>query len=246
MHNIAPSRALERRSRDLLKVALLFVLGGGFVGILGLSLFIVNLVVPSNPGYQDYVTVRSLMLFGGMILGLVGLGLALRSLTWKTDNPLADSTGKALSTYLDARYTFIRNVSKQAVGYIDALLIGPPGILVFRILDREGIYFNEGGRWLKQRDKGDWQPIGWNPTREVVEDIKKLRQFLTLRGLQEVQVYGVIVFSKEAPLAQFSVKEPVVPVVHIDELSYRLSDSYFAKDRVDEKTVAQLVHHFSA
>lgn len=245
MRNIAPSRALQRRSRDFLKMAILIILLGGFLAIIGVALFVISLSVPSNPGYALYDMVRQALVFGGGGIAFVGLLVGVRALTWKTDNNIAQITGDELAQYLDSRYIFIRNINKRAIGYIDGLLIGPPGLLVFRLVDREGVYFNDGANWLRQRDKGEWQPLRWNPTKEVVDDIRKIRVYLAERGLSEVPVYGVIIFTKPTPdSVQVTAQKPVVPVLYLNELSYGLSDSYFAKDRIDPPVIEKLLKLF--
>ena len=70
------------------------------------------------------------------------------------------------------------------------MLVGPPGALVFRILDVEGVYANEKGNWLKQRQNNEWVPARINPTAEDIVDINALREYLAARGLSEVNVYA--------------------------------------------------------
>lgn len=242
MQNIAPSNLLTRRSRDLLYVALLIVLVGALLAVIGGAMFLISFVVPSNPNYNLYHIVRTVILVVGVLVILLGLVLVVRALTWKTDNRLAEQVGNELAQYVDGRFTFIRNINKLSVGYIDAVLVGPSGVLVFRITDKQGVLFNDGAAWLRQRDKGDWSTIRWNPTREVVDDIKKLREYLATRGKPDVPVFGVIVFTRESPDVQFTTQNPVVPVIYLSEISYNLSDSYFAKDRIDEPLVTELVN----
>jgi len=242
MQNIAPSHLLTRRSRDLLYGALLIVLVGALFAVVGGAMFLIAFVVPSNPSYGLYDIVRTLILAGGVLVILLGLGLVIRALTWKTDNQLAEQVGNELAQYVDGRFTFIRNINKLSVGYIDAVLVGPPGVLVFRITDKQGVLFNDGAAWLRQKDKGEWVTLRWNPTKEVVDDIKKLREYLATRGNPDVPVFGVIVFIKESPDVQFTMQNSVVPVIYLSEISYNLSDSYFAKDRIDEPLVTELVN----
>ena len=241
MHNVAPSVALVRRSRRLLQLAFVVVSGGAFLASVGLALFVVTLAVPSNPGYGLYITIRNLLLIGGILVVLVGVGLAIRALTWKTDSDLAQITGEFLRQHFDQRYTFIRNVSKRQIGYVDAVLVGPPGVLVFRLLNNEGVFFNEASRWLKQKAQDDWVPMRLNPTKETVDDIQRLRDFLIKHNLDDVPVFGVIVFLKETPTVQLSVENPVVPPVQLPWLVTALQDNYLAKDRIDERAVAAVV-----
>lgn len=241
MQNIAPARALARRGRNLLFVSLLVLAVGVVAAVAGWLLQVIPLVVPSNPSYNLYVTVRSLIFAVGLVLALLALMGIVRALTWRRDNPLATHVGEVLSSFLGENFVYIRNVSKLSLGYIDAVLVGPPGALVMRISDREGVYYNEGAHWLRQEDRGEWATMRWNPTREAVDDIQRLRAFLAARQLDSVPVFGVVVFTKDPPLTQVTTEKPIVPVTHASALSYDLSDSYFAADRIDPSVVQRVV-----
>ena len=243
MQNIAPTRTLTRRSRDLLYLAGLLALLALLIGVGGLVLHVINFVVPSNDGFEVYDAFRKILLVVSGLLFLLVLIMIIRALTWQTDNLLAKQTGEHLARHLDERYLFIRNISKRSTGYIDAVLLGPPGVLVFRISDAEGIYFNEGARWLTQKSKGEWGTVRFgrmNLTEEAVVDVKALRKYFAEEGLNDIPVYGVVAFTKESPILQFSVQKPVVPVAYNSTLYYDLSDNYFAKDRLDAKTVERV------
>src|SRR5579871_91203 len=143
MRNEAPSRSLVRRANQVKTLALLVGAVGVFVtavGILGAAL---PLVYTTDPSYGAYVFGYNLALVVGIGLLIVAVALAIRAFTWKTDNDLAMITGRFLAQYFDDRFTLIRNVSKREIGYVDAVLLGPPGVLVFRILDTEGNFSNE-------------------------------------------------------------------------------------------------------
>lgn len=241
MRQPEPSRSLDRRARNFLYAALLVILTGAFIIVVGLALFAIPLVVPSNPSFDTYDSLRQFLVPAGIVVMVIGVIMAIRALTWKRDNPLAASTGEALADFLDHRYVFLRNINKLSIGYVDAVLIGPPGVLVFRITDKAGIYFNEGSNWMIQKDKGEWHTLRWNPTKEVVADVKKLREFLQTRSLPEVPVYAATVFTKPVPDAQVTQQDAPVPVLHPEDLAYDLDDSYFAKDRIDVLTVNQVV-----
>lgn len=242
MQNVAPTRTLNRRSRDLLVLSAVVFLLGATLTVIGLALHIINLVVEANPGFEIYNLTRNAILIGGLIFIVLSLFMALRAVTWKTDNVLAEQVGNELANYLDKRFVYIRNISKRTIGYVDAVLVGPPGVLVFRISDKQGVYFNERGEWLKQRDKGAWRTMRWNPTKELVVDIQKLKEYLVDYKLTDIPIYGVIVFTVEPPFNQFTVQEAVVPVTHLSQFSYSLQDKYFAKDRLSIETVQQIVN----
>jgi hypothetical protein len=241
VRNLVPARALQRRSRNLLYAAALVALVGVVMALIGVALFVIPLVVPSNTAFPLYDGLRRLLVALGIFIVLIGLLLIIRALTWKQDNTLAEMVGQTLAAFLDDRYGFIRNVSKLSLGYIDGVLLGPPGVLVMRIVDRDGILFNDGAGWLEQVDKGDWKTLRWNPTQETVADVKKMREFLKTRGLGDTPVFGVIVFTKEMPAAQFTTRNPLVQAVYLSKFDYELKPTYFAKDRLDQTTVNRLV-----
>lgn len=244
MENVAPIGAITRRTRQLLQLAFVVVAGGVFVTFLGLAFYIVPLAVPANSIYPFYNLLRGMMLFGGAIVAVIGLALAVRLYFVRPDNPLAQITGNYLSQYLDERYWFVRNINKRGLGYIDAVLVGPPGALVFRIMDDEGDFRNDKGDWLKRNRQGDWMPAKDNPTHEAIVDIKALREYLARFNLSHVPVYGVVVFTKDPMLARIEVKDPVVLVSPLVTLYDNLhqTNQYMARDdRVDLDSVLQVV-----
>ncbi len=241
MENVAPSGALARRSRQWLQVAFLVVTGGVFLAMIGLALFVIPLAVEGNRIYGLYHFVRILLLGSGVVVALVGLGLAARAYLTRVDNDLAAITGQYISRFLDDNFWFVRNVSKKGLGYIDAVLVGPPGALVFRIVDDAGVFANEKGNWLKQNRSGEWVPARINATEEAVVDIKALREYLRANGLPDTPVYGVVVFVKEEPLTQIMTKEPTVPVANLSQVINMLQDNYLARDRIDQTRVRRIV-----
>jgi hypothetical protein len=242
MHNVAPSRALARRTRQLLTIAFVIAALGTFIAVAGLALFVVPIVGPNSPSYGTFTMVRLGVVLFGIVIFFVALGFAVRAMTLRKDNDLAQTVGKFLTSYLDTRYHFIRNISKRGVGYIDAVLIGPPGVLVFRILDERGVYANEGANWLKQEGGPNrWVKAKIDPTRECVEDVKKLREFLALQKLETVPVYGVIVFVREQPQLQLLPREPVVPITTLRALLPSLNSNYLAKERMDAGRIGGVV-----
>jgi hypothetical protein len=135
----------------------------------------------------------------------------------------------------------VRNINKRGLGYIDAVLVGPPGALVFRIVDKAGIYANEKGNWLARNPQGEWLPWRLNPTDEAIVDIKALREYLALNNVPEIPVFGVVVFTKEAPAIQVVAREPVVPVAQLSDLVTQLQENYLAQDRIDPTQTKRIV-----
>ncbi len=241
MRSVAPTRSLARRATRLLQIAAVVVLGGVFLSLVALALYVIEFVVPSNPGYGFYNTLRAVLLFIGIAVALAGGGMALRAVTWKRDNSLAIRTAEFLTPRLDDRYTFIRNVSRLSLGYIDAVLVGPPGVLVFRIVDMEGSFLNDGQNWVKKNRNGDYVPMMFNPTAECLADIKSLGEYAARRGITQLPIYGVIVFTKEPPLVTLKANNPTIPVALAPEVVDVLAPSYFAAERIDTNTAQKVV-----
>ena len=242
MQNVAPTRKLSRRSRGWLMAAAVVFLSGAALSALGFALHVISLVVQSNPGFGVYDLTRKAILSLGIGIMLAALLMVLRAVTWKTDNALARQVGETLAGCLGRQFVFIRSISKPSVGYVDAVLVSRHGVLVFCITKRKGLYFNEKGQWLTCRRNGEWKPMRWNPTREAAEDARKIRGYLEDYQLKGIPVYGAVVFIHPPPITQLVVREPAVPVLYASQLCDGLRDSYFARERLDAKTVQEIVN----
>ncbi|MCY4145246.1 MAG: hypothetical protein OXE95_08850 [Chloroflexi bacterium] len=241
MQNVAPTRRLNRRSRDvLLAAALLFLLGAALL-VAGIGLHIVNLAVPGNSAFALYDLARKSMPAVGALLCIASMPLALRAASWRTDNALAWELGEGLAAELDQRFVFIRNISQRGIGYVDAALVSRHGVLLLRITQRRGEYRNEGGSWLRRGRDGRWRTLRWSPTREVVASALRVESTMQARGLGGVPIFAAVVFMREEPAAQIHARQPAVPVVHASALVSGLRDSYFAAWRLDARTTQQAV-----
>ncbi len=225
MQNLNPTRIVARRGRDMMIIGALLLMVGLVMGGFGL---IMLLVLMSTPLGVIFFVIAFLLLAGGF-------GALVRGLTYRMENNPALAVGEVLGRELDQRFTFIRNINRRGLGYIDAVLIGPPGALVFRIYEKEGIYLNEGADWLERKGGQTFVLSRLNVTRECVTDIYALRDYLAKRGLSEVPVFGVVVFSN--PQAQISARQPVVPIAELRTLTTVLRRDYLAEDRIDPAKV---------
>ena len=242
MQNVAPAHRLNRRSRDFLIAAAVVFLLGAALAVGGIGLHIVSLVVPFNRGFAVYDLTRKAMLSAGLGLAFFSTLMALRAVTWKTDNALAWELGERLAQALDRQYVYIRNISKRSLGYIDAALVSKHGVLVLRITKRKGQYYNDGGDWMRRGRNGTWRRLRWNPTRDVVTDAMRVKAYLSDYQLSAVPVFAAVVFTRDAPDATFNLHEPAVPVVNAGGVISGLHDSYFAQDRIDAAMVQRVVN----
>jgi hypothetical protein len=240
MLNKAPSRSLARRTRQLFLFA--FILGsiGVFVTAVGIFLYFVPFAAPGTGGDQIQQILSAAAITLGVLTFLVGFGLAVRALTRRRENDLALTTGEHLLQFLDERYRFIRNINRPKLGYIDAVLVGPPGILVFRLLNNTGEFLNEKGGWVQRDRQGTWVPMRMNPSNEAIVDVKAVRKFLESHKLRDLDVYGIVVFIQEPPAATFQVKAPIVPVTYLSGIIDTLKYNYLAKERLSASTIEKV------
>lgn len=228
MQNLNPIRNIARRGRDLMLLGAAALMIGLVVGAFGLF---VSIVLSS--------TIVGVLLLGvSGILVLLGIVLIIRGLTLRRDNDEARMVADVLGQELDQRYTYIRNIGRRGLGYIDALLVGPPGALVFRITNATGSFLNERADWLEQTSGRSFR-LRHNFTRECAVDIHALRDYLAKRGLEMVPVYGTIVFVN--PQTQISTRQPVIPVAQLSTLKTVLQRDYLAQDRISPELVQKTV-----
>ena len=240
MENIAPIRALNRRSTQLLQMGFIVLAIGVLLTVVGALLTTILLIPKFHPLFWLYDLSANGLLVVGIIVIVIALIIGIRALTRRKENDLAMLTGDVLnqSNYFDGRYSFIRNINRSGLGYIDAVLLGPPGALVFRILNSSGNYANEGANWLKQNKQGEWLPFSTNPTKEAVDDIQHLRDYLIKNRLDSVPVFGIIVFTAGPSAVKISEKDAIVPISHLHSILQNLSGQFLAKqDRIPQETV---------
>ena len=229
MINLNPTRVIARRGRDAMIIGALALMAG--IAIAGFGVLIALVFTSAIFGI--------IFLSIGGLAFLVGLGFLIRGLTYRMENDLAKAVAETLGRELDGRFTFLRNVSRNRLGYIDAVLVGPPGALVFRITDAKGIYLNEGADWLERQGGQNFVLSKLNVTRECVTDIYALRDYFARHRLNNIPVYGVVVFN--SPEAQLTARQPVVPIAELRTLTTVLRHDYLVQDRIDAGTVDQAI-----
>jgi hypothetical protein len=239
--NISPARVLQRRAFETALIGwVLLMLGLVFV-VIGLVLYAINLVGVTSDSYWLYNVLRALSVGVGGLMLLGGVGVLVRAFTWRNENDLAKLTAEALGIRLDDSFTFVRNVNKVRF-YIDAVLVGLQGVLVFRLLDSEGKFINEGGNWISTTANGENVPLGFNPTQQAHADINSLKQFFSSKGMADVPIYGVVVFVKEPPLTQVTAIRPELAVAQLSNLVDVLLPSYFPQTRITPQQAQRLVN----
>lgn len=234
MHNISPARAMARQARRYYISGMIVSLVGLVLAAIGIAIIIIPL---TRAGWYSFL--QTSLVIGGLIVGLVGLAMVIRGLTFSEDNADARHMANVLATSLDYRYTFIRHISRRELGYIDAVLVGPNGALVFYFFTRKGRYYTEGNVWFRRQSPHDLHPARVNPTVEVVKDVNLLRTHLANRGLPQVPVYAAVVVSRRETLVEQ--QKPVVPVAPMPEVLQYLQDNYLAAERIDAQLVKSTI-----
>ncbi|MCU0475104.1 MAG: hypothetical protein MUC99_03150 [Anaerolineae bacterium] len=240
MKNITPKRAITRRAHQ-------FIVFGGAGLAFGIFLVTVAQVLGrlplAAPGSQAAATldfISSTFTPIGVIVGLLGAAAVVRGLTFRRDNPLAQVVAERMMPVVDDSYTFVRNVNKLRF-YVDGVLVGPPGVLVFRIVERGGkLLMHEGDRWLKPSPDGGWLPAGFDATRDCIADMKAIKAYLAQNGVQTEAIFGVVVLTKPTRIEE---KLPKLPSATLETLLERLRAGYMAKPRIDPATAAAIVNH---
>jgi hypothetical protein len=98
-----------------------------------------------------------------------------------------DRLTEILSRHLDSRWTLFRNVVlPDRPDDIDAILLGPPGVLALEVKAYRGLYRNIGDRWETRRGR-QWQAAGSNPTTQALGNAARLRAYL--RGILGEEVW---------------------------------------------------------
>jgi hypothetical protein len=242
MRNLAPTLSLNRRANQWKSIGFLVLALGAFLTAIGVLMDVVQLVGRTDPAYGVYNFLRGAALVIGIGALLAGVAMLVRAFTWRKDNDLAQRTAAVLGQALDDRFTFIRNVNKPNIGYIDAVLIGTPGVLVFRIVDVTGDWANEGANWLIRKSAtGEFLPAPFNPTQQALDDIVKLDAALRTAGIGEVPIFGVVVFTKDERQVRLSAREPALPISHLHLLTVNLGSGFLAADRINMNTATQVI-----
>lgn len=238
MKNVSTKRAITRQAYQFT----VFGFGGVSLGIFlfVLATFLGRLPI-APPGSANAATIRTvtdIMQFIGVVVAVAGSVGVIRGLTFRRSNPLAEKTGAVLSKALDDEYTYITSINTFRLGYIDAVLVGPPGVLVFRILERRGTLLHEGEKWLKPGQDGTWLPAGFRASRDCIVDMRAVKNHLARHNLQTDAIFGVVVLIGDARITE---KTPVIPGVTLDGLLERLRTGYMAKPRLDSAAAAAIV-----
>lgn len=239
MKTVSTKRAITRQAYQFM----IFGFGGAALGafllVLSALLSRLPLAAPNTAGASSVSFIVSVMQVIGGIAVLAGIIAFLRGVTFRRDNPLAEKVGRVLAPALSGDYTYVSSINSLRLGYIDAVLVGPPGVLVFRIIDRAGLFLHEGQNWLKPAADGRWLPAGFNASHECIVDMRAVKNLLTRKQLPTEAVFGIVILTGKAEITE---KTPVLPGVSLDGMLERLRGGYMAKPRLDPAMASAIAH----
>jgi len=109
------------------------------------------------------------------------------------------------------------------------VLLGPHGLIVFRLKDKRGEIKYVGGRWKEERGLGRFfasfgsEGLG-DPIRDAEDEVKNLERFLEKNDIptDDIPIEGVVLFLN--PDAKLEVENPAVPVLTVKQLKPFLRD----------------------
>lgn len=242
MKNVSTQRAITRQAYQFMVFGFGGIALGVFLVVLSAFLGRVPLTAPNTSSASTVQFIAGALQIVGAAAGLAGFAALVRGATFKRGNPLADRVGTILAHALPDEYTYIRSINTFRLGYIDAVLVGPPGVLVFRIVEQGGTLLHEGNRWLRPGPDGNWLPAGFSASRDCIVDMRAVKNFLARKQIVTEAIFGVAVLIGDAKITE---KSPVIPGVSLDGLMERLRSGYMAKPRLDPAVAALIATHLT-
>jgi hypothetical protein len=156
----------------------------------------------------------------------------------QTDSPGERKLVQTLADELDDAYTLFRGVLlPRATDAIDAVLVGPFGVLVVTIYEYKGTYACDGDEWFYSPDNGQsWQLSTENPVKQVLYDHIQLKAYLDREGLRGVPFEKAVVFPNSK--TQVVPQQPAARLFRLRELqlyAQRLTgQAYLTPTQVDD------------
>ncbi|MBN1285857.1 MAG: NERD domain-containing protein [Anaerolineae bacterium] len=215
---------------------------GFFLTLSGVLLMLIGLVIAVLNVFGGGA-VQNLLVVGAIILGavlvVVGAVNFVRGMRTPTTDPLGARLAQTLVSVLDSRHLLLRDHSMQAnlVVKPDAVVVGPGGVMVLKLINEPGIFRCENETWLKRIAGRDFQSWKRSPTREIIQELDVMREYLASHQLQNVPIDAFIVFTY--PAAEISVRAPAIAVTTLDYLPGELRHGYLLSDRIDMDLLRQ-------
>lgn len=116
---------------------------------------------------------------------------------WAKGREGEDNLARTLGDQLSDEYILLRNYTPpgpwSSGGDIDAVLLGPRGVIVFEVKAWTGDYLARGPNWFwRPGPFGAWEPALSNPTRQALRNADRVKYTLQAARLGQVQVRGMV------------------------------------------------------
>ena len=156
--------------------------------------------------------------------------------TFKKGERGEDEVVAELKRLLDKRWMLFRNVVVPGSDAdIDAVLVGPQGVLAFEIKAYSGNFRVRGSQW-HYRASGGWRPMDINPIKQTAWNRQRLARYLNDKHRnEEVPVSAMIVLGREPQNIQLF--KPSVYIVPRVGLLERSLISYLAQPPLPDHTI---------
>lgn len=183
----------------------------------GLGVLLLGLIISFNPQYF-YIS------FGCLIVGFFLSQLGTYNAARFSRSPRQHERLERALKGLDDRYVLFNYMMPAS-----HVLLGPHGLMVFRLKDQPGEIECRGNRWKQKKTAmriltafGS-EGLG-NPTRDVEDEFRMLTRFLEKRNvpLDGVPVEKVVLFL--SPAARLTLEKPTVTVLTAKQLKPYLRD----------------------
>ncbi len=223
-----------------------FFLGMGTMAILLLSVF----------GVFDFLrnweTLRQLPLSGLVLVGLLFLGVfgfeyheyrkAVQEARTEAEQFLRGRKGEEraveiLRTLLDDRWTLFRNLTlPNGKGDLDLVLVGPSGVWAFEVKAYRFPTRCEGRDWFYRQGR-KWRKLDRNPSRQLIQAAKSLREYLKAQGTPDLWVNAAILWAEEPGKLQR--KDPDPPIWTLEELEQQVQ-GLTPRKKIDPQSVERV------
>jgi hypothetical protein len=142
---------------------------------------------------------------------------------------------------LDKRWKLFRNVVVPGSDAdIDAVLVGPQGVLAFEIKAYSGNFRVRGSQW-HYRAGGGWRPMDVNPIKQAAWNRQRLARYLYDKHRnEEIPVSIMIVLGREPQ--SIKLYKPSVYIVPRLGLLERSLTSYLAQPALSDHTAEAVMH----
>ncbi len=234
MQSDAFNRALTRRAQRQKLSGMIFLLAGLVLIALGILLLLFIFVPFTGELPQVIIVLGDFAI--GIIAVLVGLFRLTRGIATPTTDALGARLTQTLSPVLDEHHLLMRHVKPRGLPITpDALIVGPGGVMLLKLIDEPGIFRCEGDVWLLRRAGRDFSSWERNPSREMIQEIDAMGAFLAQKGLEGVPISAVIVFTHRS--AEISTRAPAIPITTLEYLPIELRRGFLLSARIDTGTL---------